>query len=104
MARFSVRDGRWHGLRGPQRTYQETERDEREFMTDLGNGMVRVDIGAPIPRLSCEPRPVPVKAPAPAPLAAPVEPETPPSLPEAPRAKSPQSPKLPAFKPGLGKG
>lgn len=104
MARFSSREGRWHGRwRGTQTgqpSHGEAVRDEREFVTDFGNGLVRVDIGAPIPRLSSEPR-ANLKASKPAPKAPEVEPQLPEGLPADLRTPSTN---LPAFKPGLGRG
>lgn len=104
MARFSVREGRSYGRWGRPQTNQpshsETVRDERQFVTDLGGGLVRVDVGAPIPRLSSEPQ-ANLKVTQAAPEAPAVEPE-PPSAPST-NLRAPSA-KLPDFKPGLGKG
>lgn len=59
--RYSAREGRWYGERQRNKPTPETVRDEREFHTDFGGGMIRVDLGAPIPRGPGEPQPVAVK-------------------------------------------
>lgn len=71
MARFSARTGRWHGLRRANTPLPETQRDEREWRTELPGGLTRTDYGAPIPRLPCEPQPVSVGRPSEEPRATP---------------------------------
>jgi len=78
VARYSSREGRWYGQRRSAAVLPETVRDERQWRTEMPGGITRIDFGAPVPRLPCEPQPVHVsgslKAPAAAPKAAPAEP------------------------------
>lgn len=70
MALYSSRSGRWSGRYKAQPSHPEPVRDEREWHTDLGNGLVRVDIGSPIKPVHGSPKPTLAKdsrVPAPAP-------------------------------------
>lgn len=82
MARFSPRTGRWHGVSKGNAPLPETTRDEREWRTEMPGGMVRIDMGAPVPRLPGEPQPVaqrspskPARAPVVTPVADPLPPQ-----------------------------
>ena len=49
----------WHRKPGSgQMTLPETERDERIWRTDLGNGFIVEEVGAPAHRLPAEPQAV----------------------------------------------
>lgn len=103
MARYASREGRWYGRERRNLPLPEDVRDEREFHTDMGNGMLRVDIGAPVARLPSEPQPVAVKG---QPKAQPTPEPTPasdlsPLLP-ADLRRVPRDPR--EFKPALGRG
>jgi len=99
--RYSVGEGRWYGARPSASTAPKPPCDDREFRTDFGGGLIRVDLGEPVARLPGEPQPVAVKAPKGSPEVPADNPSVPEALPEATR-RTPS--KLPAFKPGLGKG
>ncbi|MBB6123245.1 hypothetical protein [Sphingobium subterraneum] len=100
--RYSSREGRWYGERRNNTPLPETVRDEREFLTDFGNGVVRIDIGAPIHRLPDEPQPVAVSMPLPLRRAAPELPAVTSDIPPAHHRKVPKDHR--EFKPGIGRG
>jgi hypothetical protein len=58
MARYSSRTGRWYGQKRSNVTLPETDRDERQWQTQLPGGLVLTEYGAPIPRHPTEPQPV----------------------------------------------
>lgn len=70
----------------------------RENVTHLPGGMIRVDIGEPILRQSCEPQPVPCGSPASLPVASVVD-SSPAKAPHAPQREL----SYPDTKPGIGK-
>jgi hypothetical protein len=73
----------------------------RQSETAMAGGMVRVDVGEPVPRLAGEPAPKVSRAPAPVAL----DPEPEPSAPEVPLAHLRRPYRHPGeFKPGIGKG
>lgn len=61
MSRFSRTEGRWHGRTGGGGRVQQGTPDNREWRTELPNGIVRVDMGEPIKALPCEPQPMAIK-------------------------------------------
>ena len=73
MARYSSRDGRWHGRSRSNVTVPEGTRDEREWHTEMPGGLTRIDFGAPIPRHPSETQPIRKDKPKPVPVEAPVE-------------------------------
>jgi len=75
MARYSVREGRGDRRRRNRPPADPVVPDERQWRTELPSGLVRIDMGEPIPRLACEPQPVAIAAPE----VAPAEPESVPS-------------------------
>ena len=58
MARYSARTGRWYGRSGTNVSVPEGTRDDREWHTEIADGITRIDYGAPIPRLPSERQPV----------------------------------------------
>ncbi|MFC0590268.1 hypothetical protein ACFFF7_12660 [Novosphingobium aquiterrae] len=68
----------------------------RQVITEELNGTVRVDMGAPLHRLPCEPQPIVLPSTPAAPAAAP---EAAPQEPEGPGRRAAE----PDLKPGLGK-
>src|SRR5438045_9513641 len=59
MALFSSRTGTWSGRRSRVNVpLPETVRDDRQWHTEMPGGITRIDYGAPVPRLPCEPQPV----------------------------------------------
>lgn len=75
----------------------------RETVTEIGNGLTRVDLGEPITRVAGSPQPVDTDD-------AYGEPEEEPQAPEVTDAPTPtiasvlRATRLPEFKPGLGRG
>lgn len=95
--RYSARERRWYGKRAVARSLPADGYApgspgyavrHRETQTVLGNGLVRVDLGEPVPRLPGEAPAVPVSTPtaAPSPAPPPAEPEPAPPVPAAHRA------------------
>lgn len=101
FSRYSSREGRWYGRRFTPLHQPTAEPDDREWHTQLPNGMLVVEFGNPVRRLPCEPQPVLVKGSLGAAKAMPepscAEPTTPPSD----RSKSTHDPR--EWKPGLGR-
>jgi len=100
--RFSAATARWSGGKRPSNvTVPEGTRDDRRWHTELPGGMLREDIGAPVPRLPGEPQPVSAGDTNTArsiPQAPPLEPES------EPAAAFNRNPNPKPFKPGLGRG
>jgi len=92
--RYSARTGRWHGKaqRPPghdpySRTAPGHAERQRQHVTDLGGGLVRIDLGTPPARLACESPAVALRGPEHPPEVAPATPK-PPMVP--PRLISPR--------------
>lgn len=84
--RFAGADGGGVDLYAPGTP--EFRKRTRETRTEIAPGMIRVDLGEPIPRQTHEPRPVTVEAPE-EPEAAPTAPNQPPPAPAPSRKPSP---------------
>lgn len=64
MARYSVRTGRWYGRQSYSSSRPPPPGDDRQWRTEMPGGLIRIDMGQPIPRHPDEPQAVQIDRPA----------------------------------------